>query len=239
MATTKRPFLLALAVLVTGCSGQSPTASQLPSVVPTSVRQQPVSTPRGPTATAASSTPRPTPSVEPPGTGRSVIVADRADDLVDQDERHARGPRYVDIRRLQAEVSGDDLTFVLTVAADLPEGQSALVELLNYVVVLETTGDGDWDFWITYENRESGSWSPSMTDWGESMSYFDERFPGAVVHADDGVIGRIPLDRLGDPGAINICAVTQRASPDGDVTAEDNTPDGDCLGGTYATLTSR
>jgi hypothetical protein len=108
----------------------------------------------------------------------------------------------------------------MTLAATVPTKRSSKLEELNYLLEVDTTGDGGFDYWITLENRESGSWARSLFDLQSGVSYYDEMFQGSIEVVGRAIVGRIGLDALGAPTRVLVCGVTQRANGDdyGDVT---------------------
>jgi hypothetical protein len=76
-------------------------------------------------------------------------------------------------------------------------------------------------------NLESGSWSPSLTDYSTGQAYSDTTFPGVATVAGRTVSITVSLDALGTPEHLRLSAVTQRADNEtGGVIAEDELTEG-------------
>lgn len=175
-------------------------------------------------------TPAPTPA------DTEVTVDDPSGDLLDGNDVPVDGPAYVDITRLTISHDADSVGFQMVVGAHLPTVSSEL-ESLSYVVVLETTGDDDMDFWLQYDNRASGEWVPALIDWtAGGQTKEGAAFIGALSHVEDLVFGRVGLDQLGGMVPVKACVITQASGPDFEVAAEDNVPAGSCLGGAWITV---
>jgi hypothetical protein len=114
-------------------------------------------------------------------------------------------------------------------AKNLPDGRSSLAEDLNYTFVFETTGDRNFDYWVSLENRENGTWSATFTNSSTGMSKSGDVFPG-TLQGDQSVNGSVEFDSFGAPSMLRRCVITQRVTPAGEVTAQDDMPGKDCFG---------
>ena len=92
------------------------------------------------------------------------------------------------------------------------------------MIVLETTGDRNFDYWISMLSSESGRFYPSLSDWRANHSYEDDQFRGAGVIEGNTVLFRVPLADLGSPESIRVGVLAQR-SISGDVQTEDFLPE--------------
>lgn len=169
-----------------------------------------------------------TPPASTTASGENHMVDER-DDLHDQDGFKAVGPPYVDIVELVVGTRGRDVRIALALAGEPPVGRSAHDEVLNYTLVLETTGDSRWDFWSVLQNTDDGTWSPSMIGWTSGEVGLGDDYPWSSVITGDTIVLAIPLADLGDPGVVRVCVATQQAGPGGRVLAQDSTPGEACL----------
>lgn len=104
--------------------------------------------------------------------------------------------------------------------------------------MVEADDSGEFNYWLSVENRESGAWAASLTDWSTNYTYDQEEFPGSFSVEGAKVAIRIPLDTLGSPSLVRLSAITQRADhTTGAVGAEDQAPEGAQFEPTQAWLT--
>lgn len=216
MAVLQVGLVLALAIAALGCASTR-TAD------PTPMRRA--------TPGAPSEAPRASVSQGTGALAGSVTAADPTGDLLNQDDQPAAGHGNVDVVGLDATAEGDDFTFTIRLAAAPPASVSTIDGEYNLTFVVDVDGDSFGDYWISLENRESGAWSPVLYDVRESSNYYDDRFPGGLTLVGELLLGRVSRTALGTPNAASVCAVTQFVDHvTGDVVAEDNAPDGTCLG---------
>ena len=189
--------------------------------------QPPTNSPAVPSQPSGSaSTPHPS------GTRGPATGTDKEGDLRKPSGKRANGPGYVDVLEIEAGVTDGQLSFVLTMAANVPESMPSTVAEINYLVVIDSIGDGDWDYWISLTNLENGAWTPTLTDWIVGHDYAGPAFPGSVIVKGDSILGGVPITALGNADHLRVCVVTQRSKPhSGDLTAEDNAPTDGCLEG--------
>jgi hypothetical protein len=187
----------------------------------------------GGTAGATDTTPRATSELAATDgagvlTGAATVLTDKKNDLVDEDGGEAPRNPHVDITKVEARADGTDLIVSITLAGGLPDTLSSLRQELTYLFVIEADDSGEFDYWMTVENREDGHWSPSLTDWATSQSYFDDEYPGSYSVDANAVMMRIPLWALGSPSRVRLQAISQRADHEsGEVVAEDQAPEGE------------
>lgn len=192
----------------------------------------------GCSAEPARTTPRETPRTEAsqrvetpvseaaPGPPAYVSLDDPAGDLAALDGTPVSGPAHMDALRVEASVEGDSLQVTLRLAGNPPTGVDGSVEQINYLVIIDTDGPQEMDYWLTAENRSSGEYAYALTDYSIGYNYDSENdeFPGSATVADDLVLWRIPLAALGDPSSMRLSIWTQ-ASLDFEPYAEDYIPD--------------
>lgn len=232
--TASVAVLIALGGLVVGaCSGESespsasvvgqgssakPTITVKPSPSPAAAAPTkaptpvPSPTPSPPPTPSPTPNPKPTPSPRPTATpkplARSATVADKAGDLRDTDtEARATGPKYVDVRKMTLQVSGDDLLMRFDLAGDPPSSLDAFYTTVGYYFLIDTGSDGAWDYEVDLSSTDD--WSPTLFNVEEAYSYSGTEFPGSAFTDGRVVLIRVGLDQLDYPSRLRIQGVVQ------------------------------
>ena len=187
--------------------------------------------------TPADTAPQPTtvatagelPSTPP---ARRAFGRDPSGDLVDANGAPVLEPRNLDITRLEADAIGSDLRVQLALKTAPPPNLEASVQMAAYVIALDTADDEGPEYLIRFENREDGAWTASLEDRVLGQRFEGSEFRGSVYLQERVILFQVPLSFVGTPARISVCAHTQSAArADGQVVAEDDVPDGDCLRG--------
>ena len=157
----------------------------------------------------------------------SASLDDPAGDLTSLEGAAVAGPAHLDALRVEASVDGETLFVTLRLASGPPSGVDGSVEQMTYLIVIDTDGPEDMDYWVTAENRSSGNFAFTLTDWADSYTYDTDTgdYPGAGAIADDTILWRLPLDALGSPSRLRI-SIWAQLSVDFEPVAEDFVPDG-------------
>ena len=191
----------------------------------------------GETEPASEPTERPTPlpgataTPAPQGELGTVNLADGSDDLVDEAAKPVTGFADIDVVQVESHTDEGDLAFVILLAGAPPSAPSSTAGEYNFLLAIDTDSDSLGDYWVMLGNLESGEWSPSISDLDAGTGGYGNDFPGVITLADDGVLGRVRLGDLGNPDQLAVCVSTQFVNhADGTVLAEDNVPDGWCVG---------
>ena len=107
-----------------------------------------------------------------------------------------------------------------------PPDVDGAVEPIIYTINLDTTGDGQPDYTVTYQNDAPGhfGWVATLVDRISGTQLFGPSFPGTVNVTKTAVDLVVSLDAIGVPpghAQIDAAAVVQRSFlPDGTVDAD-------------------
>jgi hypothetical protein len=172
---------------------------------------------------------------------QSDLHPDPRGDLVDGRGRLVQTHAYVDLRDVRVETLFDSLRVDLGLAAEPPARISPKDELVTYVVAIDTTDDGVWDYWLGLHNRSDGTFVGTFDDWAADGHFQGNgKFRGAILARNDSIGGWLPLAVLGDPSTIGYCVSARATDATATVLARDDAPEGDCLdGGPLRTLEPR
>jgi hypothetical protein len=163
---------------------------------------------------------------------RRTFGRDPSGDLVDANGAPVLEPRNLDITRLEADAIGSDLRLQLTLKTAPPPNVEASVRAAAYVIGLNTAGAEGLEYLVHFENRVDGAWTASLEDRVLGQRFENTDFRGSVYLQERVILFHVPLSSLGSPAIISVCAHTESAArADGQVAAEDDVPDGDCLHG--------
>jgi hypothetical protein len=155
----------------------------------------------------------------------SGTLEDATGDLRDQSGAPVAGYGYIDITMLTGAVAASDLVVQLTLAAAPPD-LDASVDEITYLIILDTHGDDDPEYWIGLQNLSDAAYRPTMNDWVAGTAFDGDAFPGGAAVEGRLAAWRVPLGALGSPGRIRMSAVTQDVlAASGEVVAEDQLPD--------------
>jgi hypothetical protein len=208
-------------------SASAPPAGSTPSA-------QPTATPP-PAATA-----QPTTTAKPLPTPPLASIEDPKGDFVDENDKPAKGPAFMDIIGVYVKTNSDgSLNLALETAGEPPSTWDPVSEEIVYGFYLDTTGDHTPDYQVLLQNDFNNSWTASLSELSTGQTLAGDRFPGVA-----GVIGtmaaiRLDMSTIGDPGHVAVSALSEYITfPDPqndpfnssqrDDTAPDNAwPDGD------------
>jgi LysM repeat protein len=162
----------------------------------------------------------------PPSIGS---VDDPIDDLFDSTGASTDGPGYADLLGVALRLRGEDLLMELQLLTSPPDVDGA-VEPIVYTLNIDTTGDGEPDFVVTYQNNVPGliGWVATLQDRANGTQLSGQSFPGTVGVTRTAVDLVVSLDSLGVPAGhaqIDAAATVQRRFlPDGpaDTDAEES-----------------
>jgi LysM repeat protein len=158
----------------------------------------------------------------PPSLG---FVADATDDLFDPTGASTDGPGYADLTGVALRLRGEDLLIELQLLVSPPDVDGA-VEPIVYTVNLDTTGDGQPDYAVTYQNNAPGQvgWVATLADRIDGTQLFGPSFPGTANVTRTAVDLVVSLAALGIPpghAQIDAAATVQRSFlPDGTVDSD-------------------
>jgi LysM repeat protein len=170
------------------------------------------------------------PSVNAPDIPPSIgSLDDPMDDLVDPTGAATDGPGYADLLGVAMRLNGEDLLIEFQLLVSPPDVDGT-VEPIIYTLNIDTTGDGEPDDVVTYQNNVPGQigWVATLTDRVSGTQFSGPSFPGTATVTRTAVDLVVSLDSLGMPpghGQIDAAAIVQRTFlPDGpgDTDAEES-----------------
>jgi hypothetical protein len=201
------PAFVILAILLAGCSSAAPSAEPIPTPRPS--REPPPPTP--------SSSPE-IPNLD----SIEVTFSDAVGDLTDPDGQPVSEPNYVDVTSLQVRVTPLVFEANLTVAGVTP-ALNADIDFVSYVLVIDTNGDDDSEYWLALQNRSDTLFYPALDDWIVNYHYDEEEYPGAANIGGGVISWQVPMTALRDPRTIRLWVWTEKSFGD-DVVANDYLP---------------
>jgi LysM repeat protein len=158
----------------------------------------------------------------PPSIGS---VVDPSDDLVDPTGAATDGPGYADLLGVALRLRDQDLLMELQLLTSPPDVDGT-VEPIVYTINIDTTGDGEPDDAVTYQNNVPGQtgWVATLLDRVSGTQLSGPSFPGTVKVTQTAVDLVVSLESLGVPsghGQIDAAATVQRTFlPDGPADTE-------------------
>jgi hypothetical protein len=188
------PRLIALSILLAGCSSAASEAEPTPGAFPS---REPV--PSAPSASTG------VPNLD----SADVTFADAAGDLTDLNDQPVAGLEYIDITSLQIRVTPLVLEANLSVVGFAPS-LNADTDAINYLVVLDTDGDDEFEFWLGMENRSDTLFYPSLDDWVVNYHYDEEEYPGTGSIAAGLISWQVPMSALGNPNTVRVWVWTEK-----------------------------
>lgn len=157
-----------------------------------------------PTSLAALETELPSSAAQP-----STDLQDDIGDLIDADGERARGPAYVDITMVAAQLDDGDLTVRIEVA-ETPPTVDPLTAEVSYGYLLDVDGDNEPDFQVLVSNiEEGGSFSGSISRLTDGDTRAGDDFPGIATINANLVLVQLPLDQVDGPSSVQLAAFAE------------------------------
>jgi LysM repeat protein len=144
-------------------------------------------------------------------------LPDATNDLLDPSGNAVNGQAYADFTGLAARINPTDLQVEMRLLTGPPDVDPS-VETITYTVYIDTTGDGQPDFAITYGNAvvQGEAFAPELTDLSTNQATIGADFPGTVEQFGTSIRITVSLAALGDTGRYSLAAkVDRRYMPGG------------------------
>ena len=127
-----------------------------------------------------------------------AVVNDPENDLVDELNFETTGPGYADLVGFAVRLNAADLLMELDLVTTPPNVDPA-VETVSYVINIDTTGDGEPDYVITYANNLPGEpgYTASLRNRSTGEELTGVSFPGTVEVTKTSIKITASLDALG------------------------------------------
>jgi LysM repeat protein len=143
-----------------------------------------------------------------------AVVADPENDLSDEQGFDTTGPGYADLTGFAVRLLDFDLAMELKLR-NTPPNVDPTVEDVVYVINIDTTGDGEPDYSVTYANNLPGQvgYQADLRNRSTNEEQVGALFPGTVEVARTSIKITVALSALGSPdqkGTFAAAASVQR-----------------------------